>query len=798
MHLLYFGSFEGILYPYVKYNIIADGIISSESDFIFHLLTSVNPDDYDGSLSAASRYKTGARAIPEHIATLFHTLEARDMIVKHFREIVVGYIERGRCNQLIGDYINIVKQDTTIDDYFKNELLSEAHLETLPEFLADLLIYSVSVDPNEKDKTYPVENYNLPAENDWFTGRLAELKAIKDNFAEGCRIQILYGMGGMGKSQIALRFAYDHYRSYSLIHWVNAHTSESVIDCYRDLLKSKGLLIENESKSEVAHKYTSFMESHSDWLIVYDGCDYYKDEDFSQFVKEYLPKNPATGNILITTRNNRPIGKAKRIEIVTLTKAEAADFLMQRTELENLESAEGLAIRLGYFPLALELAGAYIRATPGVDCALYLSLLEKSFRILSEKTELTDYDDTLEDVIMLTLDRVKKDCCDDEISSIIPELLHLCSYCAPDHIDLKAFGYLFSKKLGGEIGLSENDIDKYGQDYIQLIHNINDICADDLKCNHLARLLLKYALMKANDEGYLFMHELQQEVIRSCLFREKIAPFVYVAFYNYCNQQKTFGRSYYYCMSHISSAINNMTIEAKKAGATKDRIIELNLSNSVQKIFTAVDKYRVVIMERASDAEMEAAHNAVWKSVVETTSIINEIADQDVPLHLLTTSIEGFNHALSLFALTNVFPSALAFARFSLITVFKAVKQHGISSVIDADSKDAKQDEDYHRGFLGDLFKDLGYCMSMCYFKGCYSEHIVPFLVNLPELLDPYAERAGWDESTLLEYKGIMEAYIKKDPFLLPERIQNAVSIKYRKSFSDIAKEAIKQISIDQ
>lgn len=797
MHLLYFGSFEGILYPYVKYNLIADGIIASESDFIFHLLTSVNPDDYDGSPAAASRYKSGARVIPERIVALFHAPEAHSMIIEYFQDYIVDYIERGRCDQLIGDYTSIVKQDTTIDESFKNKLLAEAKRETLPEFLADLLIYSVSVDPNEKDKIYPVDNYNLPAKNDWFTGRLAELKVIKDNFADGCRIQILYGMGGMGKSQIALRFAYDHYRSYSLIHWVNAHTAESVIDCYRDLLKSKGLLLENDSKSEVAHKYMSFMESHSDWLIVYDGCDYFKDEEFSQFVKEYLPKNPATGNILITTRNNRPIGKAKRIEVVTLAENEAADFLMQRTERDNTEDAGKLAIRLGCFPLALELAGAYIRATPGMDFASYLSLLNNNLEVLDEKTELTDYDRNIKEMILLTISRIRDDYGSD-VAEIISGLLHLCSYCAPDHIDLKAFGYLIVEKREGAVALSEDYLKQFDPVYIQRIQNINSVCSDDLMRNHLSRLLVRYALMRDDDKGLFFMHELQQEVIRNCISQVNVSRLVYIAYNNYCSQLEAFGRSYYYCMSHISAAINHMTIDAINSGATEDRIIELKLSNSVQKVFTAVDKYRVLIMERATDAEMEAAHNAVWESAIETTSIINEIADQDVPLHLLTTAIDGFNHALSLFTVTDVFPSALAFARFSLVTVFMAVNKHGLSSVIDADFDDAQHDSEYHRGFLGDLFKDLGYCLSMCYFKGYYSEHIVPLLVDLPELLDPYAERAGWDKSTLLEYTDIMEAYIKKDPLLLPERIQAAVSIKYGRLFSDLAKEAMEQISLAQ
>lgn len=794
MHLLYFGSFEGILYPYVKYNIIADGIISSESDFIFHLLTSVNPDDYGASLSVASRYKTGARAIPDHIVTLFHTPEARDMIIEYFREIIVGYIERGRRDQLIGDYINIVKQDTTIDDCFKRELLTEANRETLPEFLADLLTYSVSVDPTEKDKTYPVENYNLPAENDWFTGRSTELQALEAGFKEGVRIQILYGMGGMGKSQIAARFVYDNYRSYSLIHWVNAHTTESVVDCYRSFLKSKGLPIENDSKLEVAHKYMSFMESHADWLIVYDGCDYFKDEDFSQFVKEYLPKNPATGNILITTRNNRPIGKAKRIEIVALTETEALDFLRHRTGLDNPVDAERLAIRLGCFPLALELAGAYIRATPGMDFAIYLKLLNKNPAILDEKTELTDYDRTIKEIILLTLDRVKEAYgCD--VSAIVAELLHLCSYCAPDHIDLRAFGFLRVKDKRGAVTLSEGYLKQFGQSHTQLIQEINDICSDDLKRNRFSRILVKYALMRTDSDGLLSMHELQQEVIREVIFPEDVCQLTFIAFQNYSLQYEKYNRSYCYCLSHIAAAAKYRADAAEKSGASQDQINRLKLLSSVQQIRLSVDEFRILVLERASDAEMEPAHNAVLDAVKQTTASLSGFADQDIELGLFTYVIDGINYALSFYAETDMLNGALAFARFSLGTVYYAINKYGIDIVLDSEMEDARLDFDSHQGFIGDLLEILKKCLYTSLFRGYYSEYIVPYLEDLPELLEPYSERVGWDKNVLSDYQDIVGAYIKRNPFLLPESIREVVSKKFGKPFSELVKDAAGQIN---
>lgn len=273
MHLLHFGAYVQILYPYVKHGLRAMRGIHNETGFIFYLL--LTPDknlevDCDESSAAASRYKNGKRAVPESIASLFCKDEARDTVVEAMNNVVVPRIDLGRKQQLIKDFINIVKQDTTIDDEFKATVFEEAASGQLALFLTDLLIYSVCVDPTERDKEYPVEHYNLPIGNDWFTGRTKELEEISDNFADGCRIQILYGVGGMGKSQIARKYAYDHYRSYSMIHWINAYTIDSIVECYRSFLEEKRALPNAQTKEGICQSYTKYMDSHSDWLIIYD------------------------------------------------------------------------------------------------------------------------------------------------------------------------------------------------------------------------------------------------------------------------------------------------------------------------------------------------------------------------------------------------------------------------------------------------------------------------------------------------------------------------------------------------
>lgn len=181
MHLLHFGTFEGILYPYVKHNLRGENRIQNETDFVFHLLLAADENAEvirDFAPSAASRYRTGARAIPEDIVALFRRPKARAMVIDYLDDLVVPYVDRGRRQQLVGELSDILEQDTTIDLEFKDALKKEAVPERLAAFLADLLIYAVGIDPTERDKAYPVENYNLPMSNDWFMGRKKELAEI--------------------------------------------------------------------------------------------------------------------------------------------------------------------------------------------------------------------------------------------------------------------------------------------------------------------------------------------------------------------------------------------------------------------------------------------------------------------------------------------------------------------------------------------------------------------------------------------------------------------------------------------
>lgn len=536
MHLLHFGTYEEILYPYVKFNLKGDESIDNEADFVQQLLDSADNTGKSAVRvvpSAASRYKSGERTIPEKAVVPFHRAGAREIVIANLQGEVVPFIDRGRKQQLIKDFVSIVKQDTTIDDELKASLLAEAMPERLSAFLADLLIYAVGVGPSERAKEYPVENYNLPMSNDWFTGREEELEEIERSFADGCRMQILYGMGGMGKSQIARKYAYDHYRSYSLIHWINASTIDSIAECYKAFLTEKKIAPADQTTEAICQAYTKYMDSHSDWLLIYDNCDYYTDKEYADFSELCLPKNQAVGNILITTRNKRSIGKAKRSEVGVLSNEDAAVFLLQRTGSDDAAGAKRLAERLGNFPLALEIAGAYIHATPGCSFETYLIYLNQETKILDQMVEVTNYNKTIKDILLLTLKRIQEDRGGDAISLCVEDTIHLFSYGAPYDIDLRVLAC---------VPYQDEDYEEFIQDAFSPenhFEEIREVCADPIQRNELARTLIAYGLMAEQPDGLLAMHELQQEVLSYEVFPERVwARFLYAAALKYCFEHR--------------------------------------------------------------------------------------------------------------------------------------------------------------------------------------------------------------------------------------------------------------------
>ena len=240
--------------------------------------------------------------------------------------------------------------------------------------------------------------WNIPyPRNAYFTGREELLTRLAAALQAGqttalSQPQAISGLGGIGKTQTALEYAYRYHQNYQAVLWARADTYDALISgfvAFAELLQ----LPQKEEKDQlkVVQAVKDWLKMHDRWLLILDNAD-----DLA-LVKDFLP-SAGGGHTLLTTRAQSMGRLAGRIEVDTLAQAVGALFLLRRAgllapdaELQQAgvgDRATALAItqELGGLPLALDQAGAYIEK---MQCSLpdYLQLYREHRAACSRNVE---------------------------------------------------------------------------------------------------------------------------------------------------------------------------------------------------------------------------------------------------------------------------------------------------------------------------------------------------------------------------------------------------------------------------
>ena len=383
----------------------------------------------------------------------------------------------------------------------------------------------------------------LPPPNDWFTGREAILSSIERKFDTGMSLQVLYGLPGIGKTQIAKKYAYTHSSKYTHIYWIDASSLKQVASFYLAILSEWGIKIDSKTELCVCNAFKALMESQISWLIVYDHYSIYNPSEIQQFRYLYLPKASKQGHILITSQSSFCFSEEACVHVQEFYEEEAVRFLQNRINTKNRQMSDQdacmLAQRLHCYPLALECAGAYIRETPRCTCQDYISILNTDVGIMADNIIAHDYvsqyyDETMNQTIeLLTLKHVikasisaaQKSQQDSEIAESILTFLLCCSIVCPNQIDPNDFAqysYVQYKKLPSTLA----DNAKYSTHRSDL-SLLAKICSNNKKCFDLVKSLTRYSLLEENENGYFTMNAILQEVIRSLVKREELLSFIW-------------------------------------------------------------------------------------------------------------------------------------------------------------------------------------------------------------------------------------------------------------------------------
>jgi len=216
-----------------------------------------------------------------------------------------------------------------------------------------------------------------------FKGRgafLAQLRACLARTVQGRATAIvgkaLHGLGGVGKTRLAVEYAWQHQDDYSALLFVPAETPQ---DLRRNLAALTGPLVldlpenavpEEEGRLAAALRW---LREHPGWLLILDNVD---TPEAAAAAEDMLARLHG-GQVLLTTRLTQWSGCVEPLELDVLKPGDAAAFLLERTQrsrqrlpTDEADAAE-LARELDGLALALEQAGAFI-AQRRVSLAEYL------------------------------------------------------------------------------------------------------------------------------------------------------------------------------------------------------------------------------------------------------------------------------------------------------------------------------------------------------------------------------------------------------------------------------------------
>ncbi|MBC8142561.1 MAG: tetratricopeptide repeat protein, partial [Armatimonadetes bacterium] len=345
--------------------------------------------------------------------------------------------------------------------------------------------------------------------NAFFTGRGDELAALHNALNNGgtaAVTQAVSGLGGIGKTALAVEYAHKYVDKYDHRLFCSADSPASLSAGFRAIAEELMLPIPADAKDDdFTNAVKRWLETTPRYLLILDNADF-GDNLTPRQLKRFLPGTPK-GHVLITTRAQTLHGSLNipANQVMTLSvmdKDEAVTFLTERVRgkgetltTDEADAARELAHDLGYLALALEQAAAYI-AQPGRTFRNYLNLYRKRSVAQVEKAtpETGDYEKTVATTWQISIEEVERVC----PASVA--LLTLSAYLTPDDIPVEivyaaAQGFI-PKLTSFFIGVTNND---------EAMERYND----------LLEPLTRYSLVVPDRDTFSYsIHRLVQAVIR--------------------------------------------------------------------------------------------------------------------------------------------------------------------------------------------------------------------------------------------------------------------------------------------
>ncbi|MCL7492692.1 FxSxx-COOH system tetratricopeptide repeat protein [Streptomyces sp. MCA2] len=276
----------------------------------------------------------------------------------------------------------------------------------------------------------PPEVWNIPRRNNRFTGRDGVLEEMYGKLARSAGRSplvetrlALYGISGVGKSQIAAEYAHRFGNDYDVVWWISATNRGAAREQLAELASRLGLPVGQGigDRIRAVHEALRAGRPYRRWLLIFDSAD-----DMEQ-IEELVPGGP--GHVLITTlsRDWSGSGGAQEIEVPSFTRFESVGYARRRAPRLTPRDADDLSAAVQDLPLLLAQTAAWLDANP-LSPREYIELIRRGEPSLVGIRISTDYPMAFQTSWAITLNTLR------ERSPAAVELLKLFAFFAPDAI----------------------------------------------------------------------------------------------------------------------------------------------------------------------------------------------------------------------------------------------------------------------------------------------------------------------------------------------------------------------------
>jgi len=335
--------------------------------------------------------------------------------------------------------------------------------------------------------------WNVPNRNADFTGRATVLERLRSELAgdgtAAVLAQALYGLGGVGKTQVALEYAHRYMGEYDLVWWIPAEQPQAISLAMAELAGRLGIQTSDNASEATGVVLDRLRQGAGGrWLLIFDNAEDPAD------LEPFLPGGP--GHVIVTSRNHAWSRRARPVELDVFSRRESTAHLMEHVPGLDTDSAARIADAVGDLPLAVGQAAAWLAET-GMPAGLYAERLEAQAARDPGLGEPFGYAMPVAATWDLSLRRLS------ERSPAAVRLLQILAFCSPEPVSATLL---------------------YGEEMNAALLPFDEALRDRLALGAVIREAGRLALIRVHrGSASVQMHRLVQGVIRSQMTAEQQA-----------------------------------------------------------------------------------------------------------------------------------------------------------------------------------------------------------------------------------------------------------------------------------